>query len=66
MPINDSFEVDNRNCDEPEESDKNDDTSNINIRAAAIHVIGDFIQSLGVLIAAIIIRIKVLNICYFK
>jgi zinc transporter 2 len=66
MPINDSFEVDNRNCYEPEESDKNDDTSNINIRAAAIHVIGDFIQSLGVLIAAIIIRIKVLNICYFK
>lgn len=36
-----------------------DDSSNINLRAAAIHVIGDFIQSIGVLVAAIIIRIKV-------
>lgn len=32
-----------------------DDASNINLRAAAIHVIGDFIQSIGVLIAATII-----------
>ena len=32
---------------------------NINLRAAAIHVIGDFIQSVGVLIAAIIIYINV-------
>ena len=63
---NHSSTVEKRNCDEPEESDKNDDTSNINIRAAAIHVIGDFIQSLGVLIAAIIIRIKVLFIFFFK
>lgn len=31
---------------------------NINLRAAAIHVIGDFIQSVGVLIAAIIIYLK--------
>ncbi|UJR07009.1 hypothetical protein I4U23_011298 [Adineta vaga] len=31
---------------------------NINIRAAMIHVIGDFIQSVGVLIAAILIKIN--------
>jgi len=35
------------------------DESNINLRAAAIHVIGDFIQSVGVLIAALIIYFKV-------
>ncbi len=39
-----------------------DDNSNINLRAAAIHVIGDFIQSIGVLIAALIIFFKVSNI----
>ena len=32
---------------------------NINVRAAFIHVIGDFIQSLGVLIAAYIIYYRV-------
>ena len=32
---------------------------NINVRAAFIHVIGDFIQSIGVLIAALIIYFKV-------
>ena len=32
---------------------------NINVRAAFIHVIGDIIQSIGVLIAALIIKIKV-------
>ncbi|PRD28489.1 UNVERIFIED_CONTAM: Slc30a2 [Trichonephila clavipes] len=32
---------------------------NINVRAAFIHVIGDFIQSLGVLIAAIVIYYRV-------
>lgn len=32
---------------------------NINVRAALIHVIGDFIQSLGVFIAAIVIYYKV-------
>lgn len=42
---------------------KND---NINIRAAVIHVIGDFIQSVGVLIAAIIIYINVSSILVFK
>jgi len=31
---------------------------NINVRAALIHVIGDFIQSLGVLIAALVIHFK--------
>ena len=38
---------------------------NINLRAAAIHVIGDFIQSVGVLIAAIIIYINV-GLIYFS
>lgn len=38
---------------------------NINLRAAAIHVIGDFIQSVGVLIAAIIIYINVCDILLF-
>ncbi|GAB0095124.1 zinc transporter 2 [Sergentomyia squamirostris] len=32
-------------------------SKNINVRAAMIHIIGDFIQSIGVLIAAIIIKI---------
>jgi len=32
---------------------------NMNVRAAFIHVIGDFIQSVGVLIASIIIYFKV-------
>lgn len=32
--------------------------NNINLRAAAIHVIGDFIQSVGVLVASIIIYFK--------
>lgn len=31
------------------------DTENINIRAAVIHVIGDFIQSVGVFLAAVVI-----------
>jgi len=33
---------------------------NINVRAAFIHVLGDFIQSIGVFIAALIIYFKVL------
>lgn len=32
---------------------------NINVRAAFIHVLGDFIQSVGVFIAALIIYFKV-------
>jgi zinc transporter 2 len=34
-------------------------SSNINVRAAIIHVIGDFVQSVGVLCAAILIKFKV-------
>jgi cation diffusion facilitator family transporter len=34
------------------------DTENINVRAAFIHVIGDFLQSLGVFVAAIVIYFK--------
>jgi zinc transporter 2 len=34
-------------------------SDNINVRAAIIHVIGDFVQSVGVLVAAILIKIKV-------
>ena len=36
-----------------------DDATNINVRAAFIHVLGDLIQSIGVLIAAFIIKFKV-------
>lgn len=32
-------------------------SSNINVRAAAAHVLGDLLQSLGVLVAAIIIKL---------
>jgi zinc transporter 2 len=39
---------------------KVNDSNNINLRAAAIHVIGDFVQSIGVLIAAIFIYIDVI------
>ena len=38
---------------------------NVNVRAAFVHVLGDLIQSLGVLVAAIIIKIKV-TAPYFK
>jgi len=34
-------------------------TTNVNIRAAMVHVIGDLIQSVGVFIAAIIVLVKV-------
>ena len=34
-------------------------SKNINVQAALIHVIGDFVQSVGVLLAAILIKIKV-------
>ena len=33
--------------------------TSINIQAATIHVLGDFIQSIGVFIAAVIIKVKV-------
>lgn len=32
---------------------------NINVRAAFIHVLGDFIQSIGVFVAALVIYFKV-------
>ncbi|KAK7573457.1 hypothetical protein V9T40_010648 [Parthenolecanium corni] len=35
-----------------------DDAQNINVRAAYIHVIGDFIQSFGVLVASLVIYFK--------
>lgn len=35
-----------------------DPKQNINLRAAVIHVIGDFIQSIGVLIAAVVIKMN--------
>ena len=38
---------------------KNADNRNINVRAAFIHTIGDLIQSLGVLLAAYIIKYRV-------
>lgn len=34
-------------------------TANINVRAAMIHVIGDLLQSIGVLIAAVLIFFNV-------
>ncbi len=34
-------------------------TKNLNVRAAIIHVIGDFVQSVGVLCAAVLIHFKV-------
>lgn len=36
-------------------------SANINVRAAYIHVLGDIIQSLGVLVAAVIVYCKVSN-----
>ena len=34
-------------------------SQNINVRAASIHILGDLIQSVGVLVAALIIKFKV-------
>lgn len=41
------------------EHQKNEKKDNINVRAAFIHVIGDFLQSFGVLLAALVIYFKV-------
>ena len=35
---------------------------NINVRAAFIHVLGDLVQSIGVLIAAVIIKVQVFSL----
>jgi zinc transporter 2 len=43
-------------------SKQSESSKNINVRAAIIHVIGDFVQSVGVLFAAILIKIKVRKI----
>ena len=40
-------------------SESKHDTRNINVRAAFIHTIGDLIQSIGVLVAAYIIKFRV-------
>jgi Co/Zn/Cd efflux system component len=40
------------------------DEKNINVRAAFIHVVGDTVQSIGVLIAALIIKFKVISIVH--
>lgn len=42
-----------------ENGHKSQHDQNINVRAAYIHVIGDFIQSFGVLVAAIVIYYRV-------
>jgi cation diffusion facilitator family transporter len=71
IPINDNFNLASANvngddCERIITHDDADlaevevnDSNNINLRAAAIHVIGDFVQSIGVLIAAILINIDV-------
>lgn len=37
------------------------DPDNINVRAAAAHVLGDLLQSIGVLLAAVIIKVSKVN-----
>ncbi|CAF4217135.1 unnamed protein product [Adineta steineri] len=49
---------DNKSSSVENTSEQPKSSNNINIRAATIHVIGDFIQSIGVLFAAILINIK--------
>jgi zinc transporter 2 len=69
-PINDNYMITQVVVDDPSEHDHDekakDDTSNINLRAAAIHVIGDFIQSLGVLVAALIIKYEVIHLTKYR
>ena len=50
---------------EPNSNVKMKKHTNINVRAAFIHVIGDLFQSIGVVIAAYIIRFKVRQYCLF-
>lgn len=42
------------------ESHDHSHEENVNVRAAFIHVLGDFLQSFGVLVAAIVIYFKVI------
>ena len=43
-------------------STDNRDSRNVNVRAAFIHVLGDLLQSIGVLAAALIIYFKVKSV----
>lgn len=43
---------------EKEADNEKEGAENLNIRAAMVHMIGDMIQSIGVIIAAIIIYVK--------
>ena len=38
-----------------DESDDDEDRENINVRAAIVHMVGDMVQSIGVIAAALII-----------
>ena len=51
-------DIESRIDDDEEDSDEDDDRENINVRAAIVHMVGDMIQSLGVIAAAIIIYVK--------
>ena len=50
---------------EPNSNIRMKNHTNINVRAAFVHVIGDLFQSIGVVIAAYIIRFKVHRYCLF-
>lgn len=49
LPIDDDFATTQSEC----------KSENINVQAAFLHVLGDFIQSVGVIIAAIVIKLYV-------
>jgi zinc transporter 2 len=49
----------NENLSKEDISDQLLPSKNINVKAAMVHVIGDFVQSIGVLIAAILIKVNV-------
>ncbi|KAL3889952.1 hypothetical protein ACJMK2_002267 [Sinanodonta woodiana] len=56
-----TVQLENNSSDLSRTCDKKHDTkrhSNLNVKAAFIHVVGDFIQSIGVLVAAFIIYFK--------
>lgn len=59
----DNLQLSGGNVDEASQTEAADDTKkprlkNINVRAAFIHVLGDILQSLGVLLASLIILLK--------
>ena len=51
-------DIESKISDDEDESDEDDDRENMNVRAAIVHMIGDMIQSLGVIAAAVIIYVK--------